>query len=131
MRGRKPKPLALKILEGSRVDPGNFAQPHLPPGSTDPPAGMTGHALAKWCELAPVLSAAGLLTAGDRTALEQLCEEYATIKQHPHNSNSARDRLRRMLCEFGLTPSSRSRIKSTEKKPADRLEEFLAEGVMR
>jgi hypothetical protein len=40
----------------------------------------------------------------------------------------ARESYRRFLVEFGLTPSSRSRIKTTGEKPRDALEEFLAGG---
>ena len=34
--------------------------------------------------------------------------------------------MRELLVEFGLTPSSRSRIKSTAEKPKDALAEFLS-----
>ena len=39
---------------------------------------------------------------------------------------SPRDLYRRMLVEFGLTPSSRSRLKTTAKPARDALAEFLA-----
>jgi P27 family predicted phage terminase small subunit len=97
-----------------------------------------------WSELAPVLSRAGLLTEGDRAALAQLCDDYATIRRSidPPDASSAgefdrmrslmssadraRDRYRRMLIEFGMTPSSRSKLGSPAPKPKDDLEEFLA-----
>lgn len=124
MRGRKPKPTALKILEGDLYTI-NRNEPIIPPGSLEPPGWLAPVAKYKWEELAPILSRAGLLTEGDRDALAMLCDEFARILRDPENAK-ARDRYRRMLVEFGLTPSSRSRLKSTVEKPKDRLEEFLA-----
>jgi len=122
-RGRKPKPTALKLLEGHRSDRVNDAEPRIPIGSTIAPDGMQGKSLTKWNELAPLLANAGMFTEGDRTALEQLCEDYAEAKSS--KDPKAKDRLRRLLTEFGLTPSSRARLKSTVEPPKDRLAEHL------
>ena len=145
MRGRKPKPTALKLLEGTRADRVNDREPTMPAaGSTGPPAWLDSYGRQHWDELVGILRPAGLLTAGDLPALAQLCDDYSTIRRSidgPRaegigdydavrallaNADKARDRYRRMLVEFGLTPSSRSRIKSTAEKPRDSLEEFLA-----
>lgn len=145
-RGRKPKPLALKVLEGYQASRTNFAEPRLPIGSTVAPDWLHGHALDHWNELAPLLANAGVLTEGDRPALAQLCDEYETIRlviEGPDdlveaeadnwkkarlmlsNGNQARDRYRRLLTEFGLTPSSRARLKSTVEPPKDKMGEFF------
>lgn len=145
-RGRKPKPLALKILEGYQADRTNFNEPRMPIGSTKAPLWLTGYALEQWNELAPLLAKAGIFTEGDRQALAQLCSEYDTIRlcmDGPsdleeaevdnwkkarimlNNESSARDRYRRLLTEFGLTPSSRARLKSTVEPPKDKLAEHL------
>ena len=145
MRGRKPKPSALKLLEGTRADRINDREPVMPPAaSIEPPAWLDSYGRLHWDELAAILSKAGLLTAGDAAALAQLCDDFSTIRKsiegppaditgdydairaYLANADKARDRYRRMLIEFGLTPSSRSRIKSTVEKPRDALEEFLA-----
>jgi len=42
--------------------------------------------------------------------------------------NGPRALYRRMLVEFGLTPSSRSRVKTSAKPDGDALAEFLARG---
>jgi P27 family predicted phage terminase small subunit len=144
MRGRKPKPTALKILEGAQPCRINDREPTMPAGSVEPPAWLDDRGRAHWRELAAILAPAGLLTAGDRPALAQLCDDFSTIvgsiegpgdndvgdydavRAFLASADKARDRYRRMLVEFGLTPSSRSRIKSTAEKPKDRLEEFLA-----
>lgn len=123
VRGRKPKPLALKILEGHRADQTNFNEPRLPAGSIVAPEHLHGHALDKWNELAPILSGAGMLTAGDRDALEQLCDDYAIYRATA--CNKAKDRIRRLLTEFGLTPSSRSRIRSTLEPAKNKLSSFI------
>ncbi len=127
MRGRKPKPMALKILEGERHQRINFNEPVLPTSNLDPPTWLRAEAVEHWRELAPMLSKAGLLSEGDRHGLAMMCDDYRKIVADPDVENSkARDRYRRMLTEFGLTPSSRSRIRSTVERPKDALEEFLA-----
>jgi phage terminase small subunit len=128
IRGRKPKPLALKILEGHQASKTNFAEPRLPSGSIVAPDTCQGTALDKWNELAPLLATAGMLTQGDRTALEQLCLDYQFVRDFPdaRTVNVVLARLMRTLAEFGLTPSSRSRIKSTQGPPKDKLDEYFA-----
>lgn len=129
MRGRKPKPTSLKILEGAQPCRINYREPHLASAdSPSAPAWLGTFGKDLWDRLAPVLSPAGLLTTGDLPAFEQLCDEYDTIRRDPL-SVSARDRYRRLLTEFGLTPSSRSRIKSTAEPPKDMLSVFLTKKV--
>jgi phage terminase small subunit len=127
MRGRKPKPTALKILEGHQKSRTNFAEPRIPEAELTPPRWLTLEALEHWIELGPVLRSAGLLSQGDRPAFAMLCEEYARIRRSRKaaNADKARERYRRWLTEFGLTPSSRSRIKSTAEPPKDELQVFL------
>ena len=128
MKGRKPKPTALKILDGTRGDRVNRDEPTLPKASVEPPDwldDLEGFGIDHWNELAPMLSKAGLLTEGDRPALALLCRAYARLRLDPLD-DKANDLYRRMLVEFGLTPSSRSRIKATAEKPKDALAEFLA-----
>lgn len=131
MRGRKPKPTALKILDGDRADRINQAEPQLPAGDLDFPehfcVDSRGLDFAKehWAELAPMLSRVGLLTEGDRPALAMLCEAYALIRLDPLDYK-ARNYYRQMLNEFGLTPSSRARIKAPVKPEQDKLGEFIA-----
>lgn len=125
MRGRKPKPTALKILDGDREDRINRDEPVLPPASEEMPNTLaTDEARQCWAELSPLLAKAGLLSEGDRHALSLLCEAYSLTRADPLDYK-ARDLYRRMLIEFGLTPSSRSRIKATVEKPKDQLDEFM------
>ncbi len=98
----------------------------MPLGGIDPPEWLDEFAKEHWRDLAPILQGAGLLTAGDRAALAQLCDDYSTIRKDGE-ADKARDRYRRLLVEFGLTPSSRSRIRATAERPKDDLEEFLSQ----
>lgn len=100
----------------------------MPAGDIEPPDwldDLDGHGIDHWNELAPLLQKAGLLTEGDRPALALLCRAYARLRLDPMD-DKANDLYRRMLVEFGLTPSSRSRIKGAPEKPKDALAEFLA-----
>jgi P27 family predicted phage terminase small subunit len=142
-RGPKPKPTTLKILEGAQKCRINFDEPKVP-AATDlsPPDWLDRHGRDHWEELAPVLSRARLLSEADRHALAMLCDDYSTIRNSMDgtdeaaseykrvvsslaNADKARDRYRRMLLEFGMTPSSRSRIKAPADGPRDDLESFL------
>jgi len=133
MRGRKPKPTALKILDGDRADRINRAEPRLRASDAEPPAHFCCYADAlvfareHWAELAPMLTSVGLLTEGDRPALALLCEAYALFRLDPLDYK-ARDLYRRMLIEFGLTPSSRSRVRAAGEPPKDELADFVMTG---
>lgn len=127
MRGRKPIPTKLKVLQGAQPCRINRAEPKLPTNSTPKPPEWLGiYGKNRWRKLAPMLSTVGLLTDGDIPAFEQLCDEYQSIRTDPTNG-SARDRYRKLLTEFGLTPSSRSRIKAAAEAPKDNLAIFLEE----
>lgn len=126
MRGRKPKPKALKILEGAQKCRINQDEPVYPSaGAPEPPAWLGEHGKELWRTLYPLLNSAGVLSAADLPAFEQLCDEYHAIRQDP-TEDKARDRYRKLLVEFGMTPSSRSRLKVSAEKPKDELELFLA-----
>ena len=125
MRGRKPAPTALKILRQQRADQVNFNEPKLKDAAAqDPPAWLGRYGCELWRKLFTVLLDAGLMTVGDVPGFEQLCDEYDTIRRDPLDGD-ARDRFRRLLVEFGLTPSSRSRLRSTKAGPVDKMAEFL------
>ncbi|MHA1225276.1 MAG: P27 family phage terminase small subunit [Candidatus Hodarchaeales archaeon] len=115
--GLKPKPTKLKVLEGNR---GHRRIPKNPEPAAvlpDPPEWMDEVAKNKWRELAKALYQLGLLTEVDVGALEALCQLYAKWRRVTENKQSgthaevtlARE-LRMWYAEFGMTPSSRSRI---------------------
>lgn len=123
-RGPKPKPTALRILEGDQPCRINFNEPKFGDANAEAPLWLAGLAREHWDELAPILSRARVLSDADRSNLALLCMLYQRWRTDPGN-NKAIDQYVRLSLEFGLTPSSRSRIKAPPEKPKDDLEDFL------
>jgi phage terminase small subunit len=123
MRGRKPIPTAIKILKGTQADRINWSEVKLPPGDLTAPPWLPATGRRHWDELAGMLKEAGLFTEADRPALALLCDAYVCWRHDPTDSKS-RILYARMLAEFGMTPSARSRIKTTN-QPKDALSDFL------
>lgn len=123
MKGRKPKPLALKLLEGNPAVHADRNTAPYPPGSTAPPARLAGDALAHWNEMAPQLARAGLLAERERGALLALCLAYGHMIEMPSIPNI--DCYRRMLGEFGLTPAARPKVQAPADALKDDLQDFL------
>lgn len=153
MAGRKPKPTAVKILEGN---PGkraiNSSEP-IAAGTPLMPENLTPDAARAWGRVVPVLEKMGVIQLSDELALERLCLSYAEIldcnaiieqlgyvyevqtkegetliKANPAVSMRA-DAARRfasMLVEFGMTPSARSRLSVSDgSAPRDPLDDYL------
>jgi P27 family predicted phage terminase small subunit len=136
MKGRKPKPTKLKIIDGNPGKrPLNESEPDPDQEIKCPqaPGHLNDAAKEEWDRMAPELYDIGLLTKIDIAALEAYCTAYARwieaedkIReggmlvnapsgypiQTPYLSiaNKAIDQIKAFLTEFGMTPSSRSRI---------------------
>jgi len=143
MRGRKPKPTNLKILQGN---PGkrrfNPDEPKLIPEVPSCPDWLDDKAQQEWHRLVPVLQKAGLLTIIDGMALAAFCALLSRwaqaedairregmmlttpngcVQKNPAVT-IARECLQliRTFCtEFGLTPSSRAKVSVAEVPEAD------------
>lgn len=149
MRGRKPKPTVAKLLAGN---PGhrrlNDAEPSAPAGVPDCPDHLDDEARAEWFRTTKVLLDMGLLSKADRAALgaycvaysrwvdaERMVKKYGTIVKSPNGfpmkspylciAESSMEQMRKLLVEFGLTPSSRTRIRVSEAQGGNRLDLFL------
>ena len=133
-RGRKPKPTALKLLEGNPGKrPINEHAPLPPKGTVKCPTWLEPEAKKEWKRLAPSLEAMGVLTQADLTAFAGYCQAYARwkeaeefISQHgsifqtpsgyvqqvPQVSIAQQNlKIMQSFCsEFGLTPATRARI---------------------
>ena len=133
-RGRKPKPTALKLLEGNPGKrPINEHEPIPPKGTVKCPTWLESEAKEEWKRLAPSLEAMGVLTQADLTAFAGYCQAYARwkeaeefISQHgsifqtpsgyvqqvPQVSIAQQNlKIMQSFCsEFGLTPATRARI---------------------
>lgn len=150
-RGRKPKPTALKVLEGNPGKrPLNEHEPKPEKKAPKCPAWLEPEAKKEWKRMTKTLEAIGVLTQVDATAFAGYCQAYARwkeaeeflskhgtifktpsgyIQQVPQVS-IAQTYLKIMkdFCsEFGLTPAARSRISvsATEGASDDPMEEML------
>lgn len=82
MKGRKPKPTALKVLEGNpgkRPLPKN--EPKPAPLAPKCPAWLHKDAKKEWKRVAPQLERLGMLTSLDMAALAGYCQAYARYKE--------------------------------------------------
>ena len=130
--GRKPKPSALKRLEGNPGKrPLNELEPMPPVTELCGPEHMLPEAKQEWKRLAPILMGMGLLTAADAVPFEGYCTAYARwleaqeeitrhgsiykdnegrIRPNPYIAiaNQQMREIKSLAAEFGLTPSNRS-----------------------
>lgn len=140
MAGRRPLPTKRKELQGTmRADRRNGEEPQPEVKIPKTPDGLTGEAKAEWDRLTPQLKQLGLLSDIDRTALLYYCqyharyydamqkiEEEGLVIEHETRgtcanpyvkiSNDAASMVHKFLVEFGMTPSSRSRVKVGKKE---------------
>lgn len=151
-RGRKPKPTALKMLEGNPGGrPLNTKEPKPKKKAPRCPSWLEDEAKKEWKRMAKVLEQMGLLTEMDMAAFAGYCQAYARWKEAEefltqHGSmvrtpngylqqvpqvSIAQTNMKIMLkfCEqFGLTPSARSRIVGGENSDEEDEMEKLLEG---
>ena len=140
MRGRKPTPTRLRVLRGN---PGkrkvNKREPRPSPKIPLPPEHLDAEGKKEWDRISQELYDLGLLTGIDRAALSAYCTAWQRwvdaekkIKKHglvlksPNGypiyspylaiANKAMKQMKEFLAEFGMTPSSRSRV-TPHKKP--------------
>lgn len=153
-RGRKPKPTVLKELAGNPGRrPLNEQEPR--PATADPkmPRGkLNAEGKKLWREVAPKLAELGLLTEVDMAALEMACNHYGLAREamaliermglfvkdrdgQPRKNPALqlyRDNsqaFKQYLVEFGMTPSSRSRIQAEPIDQEPSLAEILYSGL--
>ncbi len=134
MQGRKPKPTALKKLEGN---PGkralNTKEPKPKPAIPRCPSHLNTVARREWKRVTFKLYEMGVLTQTDRAALASYCVAYAhwvmaeeklkieeavietgkgNLVQNPWIQISKRsmEQVVKFAAEFGMTPSSRARL---------------------
>jgi P27 family predicted phage terminase small subunit len=77
VRGRKPKPSAVKKLEGNPGKrPLNTEEPTPPVEIPDCPKHITGHAREEWLRASELAKKLGILTALDRSVFSAYCEAW-------------------------------------------------------
>lgn len=151
-RGRRPIPTKLKLARGTlRKDRQRSDEPALPRGMPEIPDRLEVDQVAKekWRELSQILFDLGVLTTADGEALATLCEIHSAeqtcllelrangptihtdlggVKPNPAGSlyRSLAALKSTMMSEFGLTPSSRTKVGSSKQEaPQDDLEAFF------
>lgn len=137
--GPKPEADAKKRLKGetrpSRLAGGNAAAAvvvNFPAVDRvpDPPDWMNADGMALWRDIAPMLYAQKVLTKADLPALGHLCQLHGLILGGPNGNLGYRagippaaadiTQLRMLFAEFGLTPSSRTRVPHGSKETGNR-----------
>jgi P27 family predicted phage terminase small subunit len=140
MRGRKPKPTKLKLVNGNPGHrPLNRNEPEPEALTPDPPAHLSAIAVEEWNRITAELEKLKLISSIDRAALAAYCQCYArwveaetyiefhglTITTTLGNSianpavgiaNTAMKLMGKFLVEFGMTPSSRTRLSVSKGK---------------
>ena len=141
MAGRKPTPTKLKLLKGTaqkcRM---NKDEPQPEVGIPSPPNHLSKDAFVEWGRVTHQLYQLGLLSDIDRSALAAYCQIYGrwvdaetqlagtglvittsngNIIQNPlvGIANKALELMHKFLTEFGMTPSSRTRVSTTKQQP--------------
>ena len=153
-RGRKPTPTAIKELEGNPGKrPLNGQEPQPRKKAPACPKWLEPEAKKEWRRLAKQMEAIGVLTEVDMAAFASYCQAYARwkeaeefITQHgsivktpsgywqqvPQVSiaQTYNKIMTKLAAEFGLTPSSPSRIIAGEGEhdTADEMEDLLGGG---
>ena len=150
--GTKPKPTRLKVLAGNPGKrPLNDREPQPPRYKRlpSPPEHLGEAAVGEWKRVGRLLNRIGVLTRVDMAALEGYCVAYgrwveAELKvkelgaivttsnknliQNPYLAvaNRAMKEMRTWMAEFGITPSSRSRVELPMAEPEDELAKLLS-----
>jgi P27 family predicted phage terminase small subunit len=141
----------LKVLSGNPGKrPLNEREPAAPQGVPEIPEWLDGEAQAEWRRITVDLAEMGLLSKADRPALAAYCtawsrwvdaeaqvKKYGAIVKSPDKgfpmkspylsiADQTLETMRKLMVEFGLTPSSRSRIRvPAGGDEADELDRFL------
>lgn len=148
-RGRKPKPIALRIREGN---PGKRPLPKPRPAAKpgpDPtcPAHLGGDARREWRRIVPLLRTAGLLDSSYRAKLAAYCvqygrwvdaelelrtkgpvtlspSEYPIVNPWLSVANKAMALMAGLAADFGLSPVDAARLPTTGPVTGDSFEDF-------
>lgn len=147
-RGPAPKPTKVKELQGNPGKRQTNKREPKPKRGAMLPSELNATAAKFIKRMRPVLDDTGILTDADIPALEMMANHYAlawraaqvvdeqglividafgSTHKHPMlqvmKDNSAL--LRAYMGEFGMTPSSRTRLQVPEKQEVDELEQLL------
>lgn len=144
MGARGPQRVPTEILKarGSRKVEGREGEVRYTRGCPPCPPALAeyleGRAKEEWDALVPELEAAGILQTVDKGLLVSYCVCLAnlewTLTVFPPTQLSVRvqnfaiDSIHRLAAHFGLSPSTRSRVKMADPAEEDPLSKFLGGG---
>ena len=147
MKGRKPKPIEVKMAEGAHLkNPQRFRDKKPKASEHEPvmPSDLTPQAAKEWERIEQLMRAAGMWSATYQTTIELYCETYASylhareqvrksgiaiiqedkdgnvqVKRNPFSVelHKYKQETLQLLTELGMTPSSRGRVSA---KPEDK-----------
>lgn len=155
MRGRKPKPTALRMLQGNPGKrPLNGDEPVMPSDEIEsevlpPELEDDVRACQEWRRLAPMLRASRTVTDADLASLIALCQQWSRYLEANRSvsktgmvvrsqsgypmpnpyiaiANKALGNCVKLWSELGLTPSARSRVSAVVDAQHDEFAEFDA-----
>jgi len=149
MRGRRPKPTNLKKLTGNPGKRRLREDEPVATGTAECPEHLDAIARREWERVAPLLQEMGILASIDAAALAGYCANYSlwvnaqresgklvrktergmAVNPYVRIAQAAMDQMRKFMAEFGMTPSSRSRLAGsvTRKKEENTFAEIAAE----
>ncbi len=152
MTGRKPQPTALKLIKGNPGKrPLNKKEPEPAEGHLYCPQHLSKEARKEWRRIVPILYQMHIARKPDQAAIAAYCQTYGrwvdaerkmadlgdnalltktsngNIIQSPlvGIANRSMELMLRFMVEFGLTPSSRSRIVSDKPNEEDEMTEYM------
>lgn len=149
MRGRKPLPTNIIDMRGGTKHthrPPRDGEPKPPSTIPKCPRHLDREARAEWRRMAKELEPLGILATIDKAVFAVYCEAFSTwaqasrkiqemgmvritkngfAEQNPYFpiANKAKEQMMKALVELGMTPSSRSRVKTTEAPKAENKKE--------
>jgi len=152
--GRPPLPTAEKKRRGTYRPDRARNEPRPPLITPDCPRWLSQVGQREWRRVAPMLERSELLSEIDGTALALYCDAYARwrkardilakkgltfetnsgyVAQRPEVAivNTAMQQIRQACTEFGMTPSSRGRMRLPSKTPVEEeqeMDDFLDAG---
>ena len=157
MKGRKQKPIELKILQGNpgkRKIPTDIPKAEYPE-SYEAPECLDTEESVKWHEMVAIIKPTGILTKADVDILAMYCKAWVGFikwdeqaKQTPMNVHTDADgnvrngqrsaavimrndyaiQVRSYGAELGLSPSSRTKLRTGKAEEESALTKFLKQG---
>jgi len=148
-RGRKPTPTQIKRLRGNPGKrPGNSREPDVQRGFPKRPPHIKGEARREWNRICQELDNMKLLHPELRPSLILYCDTYGrfiearkaleqtgmliktsngNLVQNPLIGivNRTSEQLRKMLSEFGIPPTARTRVESILDVQTDAFAQFM------